>query len=136
VVDEWFCRLPVGKRQSDSNALRRLAAEDRRPGLVVEDVEDLDRVEFPDRDRLTRAANEQRAGHEVLVRRVEVVVRRAETAAVEVVEKLDLRHAGRRARGIHVAAAGGHDEERDEREQGETPHHSESFLIHESTPLS
>jgi len=67
--------------------------------------------------------------------RVKVVVGHAEPSVVEVVEELDLRSARRCARGIHVASAGGHQEERDEREQGTAPHNAASFLIHESTPL-
>jgi polar amino acid transport system ATP-binding protein len=67
--------------------------------------------------------------------RVEVVVRGAEPTVVEVVEKLDLRRARRGARRILLASAGRQRKERDEREQGEAPHDSESFLIHESTRL-
>jgi hypothetical protein len=59
-----------------------------------------------------------------------------EAAVVQVVEQDNLRPPGRRARRIDVAAAGRKREDRGEHEQGEAPHHSESFRIHQSTPLT
>jgi hypothetical protein len=66
---------------------------------------------------------------------MEVRVRLVEATVVELVEETDLRRARRRARGVHVTAAGWQNEQRDERERGDAPHHSESFLIDWSTPL-
>ena len=69
------------------------------------------------------------------MRGMEVGVGPAEAPVVEVLHQLDLRRAGRRLRGIVLAPAGGQREDRDEREQGDAPHDSESFRIPRNTPL-
>ena len=67
------------------------------------------------------------------MRWMEILVRLAEAAVVEVFEEPDLRRAGGRARRVHLAAASGQRDGCDEREQGEALHDSESFRIRRST---
>ena len=69
------------------------------------------------------------------MRGMEVSVGLAEAPIVKVLHQLDLRRAGRCARRIDLAPAGGQREDRDEREQGDAPHDSESFRIRRNTSL-
>ena len=66
---------------------------------------------------------------------MQILVRLTEAAVVEILEEPDLRRAGGRARRVDLAAASGQRDGRDDREQGEALHDSESFRIRRSTPL-